>query len=211
MSTPFHIGPGGPGFTIGVAEVDPGGRLPFAQDRAPDPHDALGRYYTPQKLADLVVDAIDFDAPGVVVDPSVGGGAFARAIRRRWASARLVGVDLDPEARGLALCDEAEVDDWLSASSNLVADVIVGNPDFGAAREHVLAALACRPAICAFILPLANLGVGEWASVFARYPLAVLRPIPGRPWPKNVRETAVFEWHRGHVGDFRGRPLGDWR
>src|SRR6478736_5920944 len=103
--------------------------LPFTADREPTPHDALGRYYTPQRLADLVVDALDA-SPDVVVEPSVGGGAFARAIRRRWPSARLVGVDVDPAARGLALCDEAIVDDWLSASSGMVADVVVGNPPF---------------------------------------------------------------------------------
>jgi hypothetical protein len=55
---------------------------------------------------------------------------------------------------------------------------------------------------------LACQGVGEWQPLFAKHPPAWIRPLSERPWPKSVREVAVYEWWPTRIVDFtRWRPL----
>jgi hypothetical protein len=96
-------------------------------------------YYTPDALALAVLRALDDRPSGMVVEPSVGGGSWARAVRALNPEARLVGVDIDRRAEGLALCDEAVVGDW-QAVGRMVgagADWIVGNPPYSDLERHV--------------------------------------------------------------------------
>lgn len=197
--------------------------------------DPLGRCYTPMRLAQAVVDAIT--VPGEVdgrllstafpciVEPSVGGGAFARAVYRRWPIARLLGVDVDPRAEGLDVCGRRIVGDWPTVArfwdrleateDHRTPDLVVGNPPFGQAVgldvtiAHVLAALDLAP-IVAFVLPLPYMCGSEFDVVWRRQRPAVVHRVIGRPWPSRLREVAVFEWRRGvdwtDVRDLAGWP-----
>lgn len=200
--------------------------------------DPLGRCYTPQTLADAVVDAISLDptwsgrlistAFPRVVEPSVGGGSFARSVLRRWPSARLLGVDVDPSAEGLALCRRHVIGDWVQVARywdrlDLArdedygdTDLIVGNPPFGRAVgidvtiAHVHACLDRAPLVV-LVLPLPYMCGSEFDVIWRRQRPAVVHRVRARPWPTRLREVAVFEWRRGWRGativvDLAGYP-----
>lgn len=168
--------------------------------------DDLDRVYTPDKLARAVVSAV---GPYVrcrhtrghkmrILEPSVGGGAFVRACGERWPTSRIVGIDIDPEAPGFKGCLSHEVGDFASgvmAETVPLAELVIGNPPFSEALEHVQHAREMAPqSTLAFILPMAYLGVGEWQPILRRFPLTAVMPVVPRPWPKRIRETAVYVW-----------------
>lgn len=183
--------------------------------------DELDRHFTPQRLADLCVERLDslmsYD-PKVVVEPSVGGGAFARAARKVWPSAWIIGVDLDPAAEGAAFVDEFILGDWTEVAHTLEVElaVVTGNPPFSGptAIRHVECALELGD-WTSLILPWGFFGgVDRWESLMhgeAR-PLEA-GPVFPRPWPDKMRETALFTWpHRGrHDQDTVVRALPRWR
>lgn len=187
--------------------------------------DPLERCYTPDALAQACVDLLpEFDEwrasgawtvgedgsivskydrphgwsrrrPLNVLEPSVGGGAFVRALHRRWPELRpsVRGVDQDRGAAGLRDCFSPVVGDFLALDFDVKwkTDLVIGNPPFSSAEKHVERALMYSP-IVAFVLPLAILGVKKWQPYLDD--LYEVHPIVGRPWPKRVRETAFFIW-----------------
>ncbi len=107
--------------------------------------DRLDRYYTPDDLAETLVSLLTIRAGECALEPSAGGGAFARALIDRGC--RVCVVDVDPGApafdqKGIAsaICGDylaftdfppgAEIYDW-----------VIGNPPYGAAEAHVRASL----------------------------------------------------------------------
>lgn len=168
--------------------------------------DPLGRCYTPMPLAAALVGTLrgTGDAVERVVEPSVGGGSFAREIRTAWPHAQLVGVDVDPSAAGLALVDDAVVADWPAYAARIREpsfDLAIGNPPFGKLVSNAVTiahVMACRAVArrTALILPLAVLGVDAWEETLATELVRVWRILP-RPWGDKVREVAMFEWERG--------------
>ena len=125
--------------------------------------DALDRYYTPDSVARKLVAAIpDLGArvpPLTILEPSCGAGAFLRAIGERWPDARMTGIDADIAA-------PAQFDDGLPAFIfhkrdflrwEQQADLIIGNPPFNAAEEHVRHALKLSRVGVGFLLRLAFL------------------------------------------------------
>jgi hypothetical protein len=105
--------------------------------------EALDRYYTPDRLAlDCAIEAQHLcPSPRVVLEPSVGGGAFARAARELWpVGLTIIGVDRDPEAEGRKTCDVFHNCDFLDFSSEK-PDLILGNPPYREADEHIVHAL----------------------------------------------------------------------
>jgi hypothetical protein len=180
--------------------------------------DPLARYYTPDALADLIV-ARRLDGwqstISAVIDPHVGGGAFARAAGRyrdlhpdRQGLA-IVGYDIDPGAPGFHDVDCADVRDVLSAGfdidplRSLNGVLIVGNPPFSSGKQalqHVEAALHAGASMVAFILPAEYIGHWKFTAVMfdrvAGMALRHVEPILPRPWPSRVRETALYTWRR---------------
>jgi hypothetical protein len=195
-------------------------------ERVGDAHDVLQRFYTPTSLAEMVAAVVGTD-DGLddlrdveqLVEPSVGGGAIARALRRVFPLARLQGLDVDPGARGFDDCHDVEVVDfvaWTRRASRRV-DAVIGNPPFDGALEHVLAAFTLRPRIIAFVLPHSLWGVDGWQSVLdagggGTRPWTY-RPIKGRPWDDHMREVGLYEWrpHERVPSFTRTIPMPDWR
>lgn len=171
--------------------------------------DALDRCYTPDRLADAVVAALPWlVGVGRIIEPSAGGGAFVRAVRKRHPDALIHGIDLDPEAPARDRCDWWTTCSWTDVDlRSWLPDLIIGNPPFGEALAHVEHALTYTSAVVALILPLAYLGVQEWAPLLDRRPPTILRPILGRPWPDRVRETAVYQWQPAGDQPCRVVPL----
>lgn len=181
------------------------GMLPFGGPVIEDVGDELDRRYTPASLALAVVREVAqlFEVdPDVVIEPSVGDGAFVDAFRVVWPRVRVLGCDLDPRARGLARCDVAVVADWETFAAQLPfewrqARLVAGNPPFSVALRHVRAIREELPeAVASLIMPWAYFGVDEWQPLLAADPLRRAHAVAGRPWPKNVRETAAYTWDR---------------
>jgi predicted RNA methylase len=186
--------------------------------------DPLGRCYTPMPLAEAIVASLpDRTGPITIVEPSVGGGAFARALRRRYSDALVIGVDIDPAAEGLAACHASKVGDWPTIARYWdrlrpcygPVDIIAGNPPFGRAVgldvtiAHVHACLDVAE-IVSLLLPLPYLCGSEFDVVWKRQRPFVVHRVRARPWPTRLREVAVFEWRRGstttQVVDLAGWP-----
>lgn len=170
--------------------------------------DELDRVYTPDKLALACVKHLAFDMrrrgwplderfEPFVVDPSFGGGAFGRAVQVVYGPpARLCGVDIDRNAAGHTWYPELVYDDWLNVAGTFEdVDLVVGNPPFSKALDHVDATWDLQPFGFGFLLPLAYLGVQSWQRYMLghRKP-SVVYPLPARPWGDRVREVAWFEW-----------------
>ena len=166
--------------------------------------DHLDRCYTPLPLAAACVEVVrevrhDLGyRGGLMIEPSVGAGAFLRAHGDFFQS---VAVDIDPSAEGLTLAARCEVGDWLQVARSFgfpgltSIDVILGNPPFSGdtAIPHVETALDLRPGVVALILPLDFMAVDRWAHLMdgARRPRLVC-PIRPRPWGDRVRSTALY-------------------
>jgi predicted RNA methylase len=107
------------------------GRAGVGQTRDP-----LDRFFTPLPLARVICQALRDRlqlSPRLVLEPSVGGGNFVRAARETWPGCYVFGVDIDPEAEGLELCDEHMVADWLEFGPGMTPasfDLSLGNPPF---------------------------------------------------------------------------------
>ena len=99
-------------------------------------------YQTPVLLTRPLVALLPFLAqPQVILEPSVGGGAWVRAVLEREARERVfhryLAVDVDPAAAGLALVEqeggEAVIGDFIGPELVLPRrpTVVLGNPPFG--------------------------------------------------------------------------------
>ncbi len=60
----------------------------------PDTRHDLGEYYTPDWLAQLTLDEIDYAAPQSLLDPACGSGTFLFCAIRRLADSGLTGLEL---------------------------------------------------------------------------------------------------------------------
>ena len=131
----------------------------------------VGAVYTPDWLADHVLDVIGWQPDDDLLDPTCGDGAFLRAaVRRRIAAGRrdlvagLHGIDIDPAAvsaaraaiRELAGAEpEIEVGNALDATGR--ARFVVGNPPW--VRWSAL-----PPAYAARVKALGAVGRDRWVG-----------------------------------------------
>ena len=129
---------------------------------------AFDAYYTPLAVARACVDAVwHVKSRRVlrVVEPAVGAGSWTKALRERQEGVGVVGVDIDPQAPGLDLCDVAIVGDFLERSQSLRADLVIGNPPYsGDVCRWVDASLQVAPMV-AFLLRgtiLGSQGRARW-------------------------------------------------
>jgi TaqI-like C-terminal specificity domain/Eco57I restriction-modification methylase len=87
----------------------------------------LGVYYTPAWLVKRALEAVSAPPPGArVVDLACGEGVWLREAAARWPGVRTLGIDVQP-APGVV------VGDGLSVEVG-GADLVVGNPPWGAGR-----------------------------------------------------------------------------
>lgn len=198
------------------------------------PKDPLDRYYTPVglarqlggEIAQLVDAGLDGEAaPQTILEPSVGSGAWLPALRAEWPKARILGVDIDPAAAGLALCDEGIAADLLSIPADLVdrgIDLAVGNPPFSHAIPHLrhLLKLVREGGLVCLLLPATIGHLAGWASL----PLPEREiPLQGRPAflspalstessGNGKTEYSLFVWRVGATptATLRSRALA-WR
>ena len=180
-------------------------------------------YWTPQLAADACVADLRKAIPSRLagnrwLEPSVGGGAFARAIRRRPSTLHV--HDIWEEASGLRLGDTSSVGKFLEQSLPLF-DAAAGNPPFGGpdkgrgrlpgdpkylGAHHARRCIAVAP-IVGMILPLEWLGVGYVEKVlWSPFPPAYFRVLTPRPWAE-VKSCCWYVWIDGDTSFRRREPI----
>ena len=186
--------------------------------RTPEPAvhhagDPLGRTYTPDHVALACCRALAAMgcSPGIVREPCVGGGAFARAAATTW-SPRVIAVgDIDPDAPGLKQLYGASYVSRLPGEGDatrrftrVAHDVIltITNPPFGEQVGDVDVRIyaAQRPSCewLALLMPIEHACLQRWAGPMQD---AVIVPLTGRVWSV-VRGMALYVWGPDSV-----RPL----
>lgn len=169
--------------------------------------DPLDRYYTPDELAAELLRYIPI-TPGAdlrVLEPSVGGGAWVRAIERddAWDSAEVHVCDIDPQAPGLIhpRAVEAYGCGFLALCQDSRYDVILGNPPYRDAEAHVRWALDLAPqGVVAFLLRLSFLASMRRAKLWREHRLSRLVVLSSRPSftgkGTDSSDYALFVWDR---------------
>lgn len=57
--------------------------------------DILARYYTQEKISELLIKQFHLDKPSNILELGIGDGALTKAASMRWREARFLGVDID--------------------------------------------------------------------------------------------------------------------
>jgi hypothetical protein len=144
--------------------------IPFVLAPPPEGRRPLDAYYTPLALARQLVRTLPLERGMSILEPSVGGGAWVRALRELELDLHITGVDVDPGARGLALVDVAIVDDFLSIElTGSCFDFAIGNPPYDVAEQHVRKALGVADN-CAMLLRAAFVETDERFDFWRTFP-----------------------------------------
>jgi tRNA1(Val) A37 N6-methylase TrmN6 len=160
-------------------------------------------YFTRHEVAESVADWLG-PASDPILEPSVGRGAFARALRKRGH--HVVGIDIDPKATGFVECSRHEVGDFLRWETATRFGLVIGNPPYSDAELHIDRALELlKPdgRLC-FLLRLNFLGASKRIDVWqTRWNLERIGVIVPRPsFTEGGNDSCeyaafVFSLHRG--------------
>lgn len=198
--------------------------------------DELDRYYTPPALAESCVGALwDELHPGSVsevLEPSIGAGAFANAVDWRLPElGQVIGVDLDgaaPASRDYLTVRGSFLDyDWARMScdvSGLAPEylhprphLVIGNPPYRDAEQHVAKALDVSARHVAFLLRASFLGSSRRAgNLWQHSPLRKVWFVSPRPsftgnGKTDGAEYAFFWWDKRHSGAATIDWIRGWR
>lgn len=100
----------------------------------------FAQFFTPEPVAQLMIDWVFQVHPVTILDPSVGPGVFLRLIGREHHATKLLGIDVDPvvlaAARATLGLDSADViaHDFLTWPDDRKFDGILSNPPY--LRHH---------------------------------------------------------------------------
>lgn len=160
-------------------------------------------YYTDPGDAKLCVAALPELGPGLLLDPCVGGGAFAEQLRRRWPDRHLFGVDINRKAAGQRYCSRFDVEDfrkWNVWTPEPIA-AVVSNPPFTIFEEFVERSLELAPVV-GMLLRVNALGGQERREWWTKHRFSVHHILTSRPKfsgakSSDATEYAFFVWERG--------------
>lgn len=161
---------------------------------------------------------------GSILEPSVGGGAFVRAVRLARGDHRadvIFGVDIDSAAPGLPEADVPVVGNFLDAClfeemMEGAPSLVIGNPPFSGAEDHIRRAMeVVLPfGTVAFILRLNFLGTIKRRDLWKEYPptrVDVIRPRPSfTGGGTDSCEYAFFQWVSGARNSEMRLGFVDW-
>lgn len=100
----------------------------------------FAQFFTPEPIAQLMIDWVFQVNPVTILDPSVGPGVFLRLIGKEHHAAKVLGIDVDPVALAAARItlgsDSADViaHDFLTWPDDRKFDGILANPPY--LRHH---------------------------------------------------------------------------
>lgn len=175
----------------------------------------LDAYYTPDAVAQACVGAVAHQiAPGdVVLEPSVGGGAFARALRQQKPGVVVHGCDVNPDAAGFASCHREILGDFLDVGARF--SWIIGNPPYQGAEQHVRHALSVSSKGVAFLLRLAFLEGQSRRALWREHPASEVFVLSRRPsftgGGTDATAYAFFVWRHAQEQQPCRLSWLDWR
>lgn len=189
-------------------------------------------YQTSQPLADAIVGSLRglLPTPDVVIEPSAGDGAFVRAAKNAWPQAYVEAIELRSECMlplVNAKADEVRIGKWEDWNETPVPNanlLILGNPPYEFAPEHILLSLermaGWKSAHLCFLLRGSFLSTQKRYEKFYKPGSAPGAPryvkhIVGRPSFREDGGTDQVEyvaivWQYGYQGDYSGSWL-TWR
>lgn len=192
----------------------------------PSERDPLDRYYTRDAWARAIVSRwagrLAAGHPACIVEPSVGRGAWSRALREAGYRGRIVGVDVDPDATGDG-CDEIIRGDWLEVGRGVLErerpGLILGNPPYGTLDAHVAVMLA-SPAVVSLLVRTGWLQSARVQAMLSARPPTAIDLAAGRlafDSPGVTRKTgdmhdyAQVTWGRAAPGGVCGVRWIHWK
>jgi hypothetical protein len=160
-------------------------------------------YYTPDNVAQACVNTLGALIGKHALEPHVGGGAFARALRQAGARS-ITGYDSDGGAPGLAECGFAQNIDFLKTTPRHY-DCIAGNPPYATAEAHVRHALAYQPEKCGFLLRLGFLEGLKRKAFWDEHPPTTVHVLRRRPsftgGGTDASAYGFFVWNKERPND----------
>ena len=175
-------------------------------------------YPTPQPLCDAVCKRLAeiLPAPTYIIEPSAGSGNFVRAARPTWSKIPIYALDVREECR--EQCKSAGADDFILHDWPSFVEcydlqpggLILGNPPFNQAKDHILATLPRLKGHLAFLLKANFLGGEDRAKTLWSQPgLRFYIPICGRPsFIQTEKATNGFEEYGIYIwqSEYNWRP-----
>ncbi len=182
--------------------------------------DLLDRYYTPDEVALACVGTLDLRGVRYVLEPSVGQGAWVRALRFHTTPLsgphlplHIATCDVDPEAKHESSDEIVHGPFEESISPGARFDLVIGNPPFSQAEEHVRLALRHGHTV-AFLLRLAFLEGAKRRDFWRENPAYSVHVLTSRPsFTGGGTDSAAygfFLWIRGSTGKTQLSHL-DWK
>jgi hypothetical protein len=178
------------------------------------------KFYTPPLLARAIVSWVATDfyrgmGPKLILEPSVGAGAFVFACKEMWPDSLITGVDSDPEAPGFAVIDDPIRQRFENAAVDRV-DLTIGNPPFSLAEEHSAKANALTlGGIVALLLRTAFFHGKKRDAFWAKYPPAKEYRLVERPsftgGGTDSAEYSVFVFTPGRKVPFCVTERRSWK
>lgn len=159
-------------------------------------------YPTPDELAERIVSSVPLISDISILEPSAGSGAFVRACRANWPLARVSQVEpgphhFDPEVDGY----RATLEEFAARLPDARFDLIIGNPPFSLAKEHIRLCLSmlAPSGRLVFLLRLAFLETKKRAKFWRECPPAKVTVLRERPsfcwsWSCKVGKKTVHKW-----------------
>jgi hypothetical protein len=190
----------------------------------------LDQYFTPDDLARALVQRLASDGwwhGGRVLEPSAGKGAFVRACASLIATESITTIDVDPD-RCAELsriqetsCFELDFLDFDTDDNDTEwaeYELIIGNPPYGNAEQHVRHALEHRArfGVVAFLLRMGFLESEERAPFWREHPASKVYVLSQRPSFTGEGKTdrgqsyGLFVWATWHRGPTELEVLS-WR
>jgi hypothetical protein len=176
-------------------------------------------YPTPDDLAVAITQRVGLMVPPKTIDsliePSAGSGAFVRPMRAFWSQHQITAIDIEPHepalvAAGASSIIQADWKEWISKAYVPNPVLVLGNPPFSVAEDHIRVGLDYLPPTShiVFLLKLNFIGGTDRAEHFWRLQqLKWIVPIAGRPSfvkgkkaMNDTNEYGVFFWEVGYAG-----------
>lgn len=173
-------------------------------------------YPTPSELAERIVRRQPLAEYARVLEPSVGSGAFLCEIRAYFPTSRITAIDPSDTYFPTHLATEAHrttLEHFAASRPDARFDLIIGNPPFSLAEEHVriCSSMLAPDGRLVFLLRLAFLETRKRAKLWRECQPAKVTVLRERPSFTSDGKTdscayAVFEWRQG----FAGKPELGW-
>jgi hypothetical protein len=163
-------------------------------------------YPTPLELADRIVATVGIAPVATILEPSAGSGSFVRACQRRWPSAAVTAVEPSSRHWGELIelrctVGQQSLEEYVHYWGRARYDLIIGNPPYSLAEEHVRMCLGMlQPwGRLVFLLRLAFVESQKRVPLWRDHKPTRVIVLPERPsFTANGKTDsaayAVFEW-----------------